>query len=165
MATRRLVLVRHAKTEQGPVDLSRALTERGRRDAAEIGRWLVSNGVAPDLAVVSPSVRTRQTWQIVTEQLPAVPPSVEDERIYLNEVADVLAVARDADRSVGTLVLVGHNPSMHACAVRLSQSSSDAVQSLVDFPTATVALLDVEGDWADMGRRSANLVAVTTCRG
>src|SRR3954451_5739876 len=120
MATRRLVLVRHAKTEQGAPDLARELTDRGRRDAREIGRWLVAREITPDLAAVSPSVRTQQTWQIVAEQLRVAPPSVQDERIYLNEVTDVLEVARSTADSVGTLVVVGHNPSMHGCAVRLA---------------------------------------------
>src|SRR3954465_14159020 len=106
MATRRFVLVRHAKTEQGAPDLGRALTDRGRRDAREIGLWLVDNDIAPDLAAVSPSVRTRQTWEIGAEQLPAPPPCVQDERIYLNEIADVISVARDTADSIETLVVV-----------------------------------------------------------
>src|SRR4051812_5759340 len=48
MTQRRLILIRHAKTEQGGVDLDRALTGRGRRDAREIGRWLAANDHVPD---------------------------------------------------------------------------------------------------------------------
>jgi phosphohistidine phosphatase len=159
---RRLVLVRHSKTEQGEPDLARALTERGRRDARAIGRWLADNDITPDLAVVSPSVRTRQTWQVAAAELTVAPPSTEDPRIYDNTVQDVLAVARSAGDSVGSLVLVGHNPSMHGCAIRLAGDAGDQVR---EFPTSAVAVFDIDGEWPDTGRPAATLVAVTTCRG
>src|SRR4051812_50149249 len=69
MTQRRLVLVRHAKTEQGEPDPSRRLTNRGRRDARAIGQWLAKNGVVPDLVVVSPAARARQTWEIAAPEL------------------------------------------------------------------------------------------------
>src|SRR4051794_9843682 len=103
MTQRQLVLVRHAKTEQGGDDLSRALTGRGRRDAREIGRWLAGHDVTPDLAVLSPSVRTRETWQLAGEQLASAPAVIEDQRVYDNTVGDLLAVARDTDKAVQTL--------------------------------------------------------------
>src|SRR3954468_3405566 len=163
---RRLVLIRHAKTEQGAPDVSRALTERGRRDAREIGRWLAANDITPDLAVLSPSARTRETWEVAGERLGTAPPADEDQRIYDNSVGELLAVARDTDSSVRTLVIVGHNPSMHGCAVGLLGGvAGDAAEQLREFPTATVAVFAVDGEWADVGRLPATLVAITTCRG
>src|ERR1700744_304444 len=63
---RRLVLFRHAKAERPAAsgeDFTRALPERGRRDAYLIGRALAEAGVKPSLALVSASVRTRETWE------------------------------------------------------------------------------------------------------
>src|SRR4051794_41063167 len=165
MTQRRLVLVRHAKTEQGAPDVSRALTERGRRDAREIGRWLAANDAVPDAVIVSPSVRTRQTWQLAAEQLAGTPPGNADQRIYDNGVSDVLAVARDTDGSVQPLAIVGHNPSMHGVAIGLLGGADAAAEQLREFPTATVAVFAVDGGWADVGRLAAPLTAITTCRG
>ena len=54
-AMRRLILLRHAKSDWPPgmVDHDRPLAARGRRAAPLIGRWLVDNGFVPDRAVVS----------------------------------------------------------------------------------------------------------------
>jgi phosphohistidine phosphatase len=166
MTQRRLVLVRHAKTEQGAPDLSRTLTNRGRRDAREVGRWLAANDVAPELVVVSPSLRTHQTWEIAGEQLATAPDVVDDQRIYDNTVSDLLAVARGTVESVRTLAIVGHNPSVHGCAVGLLGGvGAEAAQQLREFPTATVAVFALDGEWTDVGHVPATLAALTTCRG
>src|ERR1019366_9703498 len=62
---RTLTMVRHAKAEhvQGKTDSDRELAARGRRDAHAIGVWLSdpSHAVLHELALCSPSERTRQT--------------------------------------------------------------------------------------------------------
>ena len=166
MTQRRLILIRHAKTEQGAPDISRPLTDRGRRDAREIGRWLAANDHAPDHVVLSPSVRTRQTWQVAVEQLGTTPTTAEDQRIYDNSVGNLLAIIRDTQPSVQTLAIVGHNPSVHGCAVGLLGGvGGRAAEEVQDFPTATIAVFGVDSDWEDVGSGPATLVAVTTCRG
>jgi len=166
MTQRRLILVRHAKTEQGSPDIARALTERGRRDAREIGRWLAATDNVPDQVALSPSVRTRQTWEIAAEQLKSAPTVREDQRIYDNSVGNLLAIIRDTEPSVRTLAIVGHSPSVHGCAVGLLGGvGGDAAEELQEFPTATIAVFAVDGDWNEAGSAPATLVAVTTCRG
>ena len=62
---RKLILMRHAKAEAKAAsgdDFDRALAERGRQDAALMGRVLAEAGLTPDLALVSAAERTRQTW-------------------------------------------------------------------------------------------------------
>ncbi len=67
--TRRLVLLRHAKAEQrGGVHRRRgpaARPARARRQSGRVGRSLLDDGLVPELALVSPSVRTRQTWELL----------------------------------------------------------------------------------------------------
>ena len=64
---RRLMLLRHAKTESDAPsgrDRDRRLDERGLRDDAEIGGWIGRNPPVPDSVLVSPAVRAHQTWDI-----------------------------------------------------------------------------------------------------
>jgi len=63
MTRRRLVVLRHAKAEQGGRDRDRELTRRGHRDATAAGAWLVANDAVPEAVVVSPARRTVQTWE------------------------------------------------------------------------------------------------------
>jgi phosphohistidine phosphatase len=60
--TRRLILLRHAKSDWPDVpDRDRPLAKRGRRDAPKIGRWLREHGYLPDTVICSDARRTRQT--------------------------------------------------------------------------------------------------------
>jgi phosphohistidine phosphatase len=163
MTDRRLVLLRHAKAEQGARDRDRALTARGRADATAAGAWLVGIDAVPDLVLVSPARRTVQTWEAVSENLGDVPDVRYDDRIYDNSVEDLLAAVRDVDEAVRTALLIGHNPSTHALAARLA---GDAVarRELGEFPTATAAVFALDGEWVDVGDHAARLLAVKTCR-
>jgi phosphohistidine phosphatase len=152
----RLLLIRHAKTEPGDVDRVRQLTDRGRRDAAAIGEWLMAQDVAPDLAVVSPATRARQTWDIAAETMPGAPPTQIDHAIYSNNVRDIVAIARGIDESVSSAAIVGHNPSIEEFTARFSGSSYGHV------PTGTVVVFDLDGTWAD---GSIHFVQMQTCRG
>src|SRR5438094_761470 len=64
----RLILLRHAKAENDAPsgdDFDRPLAPRGRREAAAMAGQLAALGIRPDLALVSPSLRTRETWEAV----------------------------------------------------------------------------------------------------
>lgn len=145
------MLVRHAKAaREGPSDAQRPLASRGRVDAAAIGRWLTSQDIAPDRVVISPSLRTRETWEFTGI---GAPPAELDERIYDNTVEGLLAVVRDTPPDVHTLLLVGHNPSMGALAASWAPELSE-------FRTSAVAVFELD-DWASPGR----LIASATPRG
>ena len=65
---RRLMLLRHAKTERaepGERDRDRKLMKRGRADAPVIGAYMAHHGLVPDLALVSPATRAQETWALV----------------------------------------------------------------------------------------------------
>ena len=69
---RRLLLLRHAKTETDAPsgrDQDRRLDARGHRDAAEIGTWIAAHPPLPDHVMVSPAVRAVQTWDIAWEAI------------------------------------------------------------------------------------------------
>ena len=136
---RRLVLVRHSKAVQGgQSDAERALAPRGVADATAVGRWLAAEKVTPDRVVVSPSRRTRQTWDLAAP--PDAPAPEIDERIYENTLDDLLDVIRETPPETQTLVLVGHNPSMAELANTIDRQ-------LTDYPTSATAIFELD-DWA-----------------
>lgn len=147
---RRLVLFRHAKAERKAAsgeDFDRALTERGRRDAHLIGRALAEAGVKRGLALVSASVRTRETWE--ASELGGKETEVRFERGLFNASANQLRQAVEAvEDAAETVVLVGHNPGLHELAVRLmvDGAASGALLERVKskFPTATAIVFDLD---------------------
>jgi phosphohistidine phosphatase len=122
---RRLVLVRHAEAGSAVADAERQLTERGGREAVAVGRWLAGVGVVADRVVVSPARRARQTWDRAAEALPSAPRPLLDERLYENTPDSALLVVRETPEDVGTLVVVGHNPSVGRLAHALGGEPGD----------------------------------------
>lgn len=138
--TRRLVLVRHAEAAAATEpDRDRPLVAPGLAAAAALGRWLADRGIRPDRVVISPSRRTRQTWQLVA---PAEAPAAElDERIYDNTVDALLAVVRETAPDVQTLLLVGHNPATAGLAAAFDPG-------VRRFPMSGAAIFALD-EWAD----------------
>src|SRR5580693_10077781 len=79
---RRLMLLRHAKTENDSPsgrDEDRRLDDRGRHDAAGIGSWIRHNPPFPSHVLVSHAVRALQTWEIAWEAMKELVPEPEVE--------------------------------------------------------------------------------------
>jgi phosphohistidine phosphatase len=166
---RRLVLVRHAKAEPfAATDLVRDLTDRGRRDAADAGAYLRERGILPDLAVVSPAVRTRATWEAMEETMDSGAEVVYDEATYSGSTEVVLESLRYVPGDPKVVVFVGHQPSIGYLAHLLDDGEGDheALHSMLHgFPTASMALFDVVVPWEDLGVETGRLFAFRAGKG
>jgi phosphohistidine phosphatase len=170
---RRLMLLRHAKTETNAAsgrDIDRKLDERGTVDAAEIGQWLSQQPALPSRVLVSPAVRARETWNIVAKSVSPAPDTREVEELYASSVSQLLAAIHEQGGDAATLMLVAHNPGLHELAISLSErNTSEPMRALQDnLPTGAVAVIDfpVE-DWRDIHLQSgrlADLVSPKTLR-
>ena len=163
-----LVVIRHAKAGEAPLDIERPLTDRGLRDAAAIGDWLRERGVAPDRAVVSPARRARETWQEAAARLDDAPDATIDDRIYDNAVDLLLDIVHETPDEIGTLVLVGHNPAFGALAYELDDGAGDAEARRglqASFPTSAVAVFHLVVPWADVDEGTGSLTGFATPRG
>lgn|SRR5579871_1922661 len=169
---RRLMLLRHAKTETDAPsgrDQDRRLDERGHRDAAMIGDWLGRHPPFPDLVQVSPAVRARQTWELAWEVMKEHAPKPQVEllpELYGAEPTQILETIRTASATEAKhLLVVGHNPGMHEVALMLAGSGDAAGrQALTDnLPTSGLAVFDFPtDDWNDVGFRRGKLILFVT---
>jgi phosphohistidine phosphatase len=165
---RRLMLLRHAKTENDAPsgrDQDRRLDNRGRSDAAEIGGWIGRHPPFPSLVLVSPAIRAHQTWEIAWEAMKDLVPEPQVELVpdlYGADPAQLLQAIRDASSAdPKRLMLVGHNPGMHELALALAGSGdTTGRKALADnLPTSGLAVFDFEiDDWADVAFRRGRLV-------
>lgn len=165
---RRLMLLRHAKTETDAPsgrDQDRRLDDRGHRDAAEIGAWLGRHPPFPDLVQVSPAVRATQTWELVREAMKehAPPPEVEFlPELYGADPAQMLQTIRTACvTDPKRLMVVGHNPGMHELALMLTGSGDKAARKALagNLPTSGLAILDFTiHDWNNVAFHRGKLV-------
>ncbi|WP_066360821.1 SixA phosphatase family protein [Herbidospora mongoliensis] len=146
---KKLIVLRHAKAEHTPgvLDYDRVLTERGERNAREAGELIAK--LAPDLIVSSPSARTRLTAELLG--LADVPIAFERD-VYEAYTDDLVAILRRIDPEVGTLVLVGHNPSVHDLVVQLAGPETEA------FKPGAFAVIELPGPWEELDPGTGTLV-------
>jgi phosphohistidine phosphatase len=158
----RLLLIRHAQAGNAPLDRDRPLTEQGTRDAELISTWLSRAGTVPDLVLVSPARRAVETWERAGAALWPVPAPLVEDRNYRNSVADLLEVVHEAPETVGTLALVGHNPSLAGLAYELDDGEGDAAARQLlgrGFPAGGLAVFELAGTFADAATGTATLTA------
>lgn len=167
---RRLVVLRHAKSArpEGVEDHRRPLAPRGTRDAPAAGRALAEADCLPDLALCSPAVRARRTWQLASAEWGTPPPVRYDPRLYAADVPDLLEVVREVPPEVETLLLVGHNPGLEDLVLDLAGDGLDDTLDRVrtKFPTSAIAVLAWRGTgWPALGPGAALLTAFMVPRG
>jgi phosphohistidine phosphatase len=165
---RRLLLLRHAKTEADSPsgkDFDRRLDDRGRIDAATLGAWLKQHPPLPDLVCVSTAVRARQTWDLIGAEMGGGTPPVVDylEELYAAGPAELLAVIRAAATDdPAQMMIVAHNPGLHELALALVGRGDDAARKAIDdnLPTSGLAVIEFPiDDWGDVAFRGGRLVS------
>jgi phosphohistidine phosphatase len=162
--THTLVLLRHAHAEGWAAsDAERALAAHGVDAAGRVGSWLREQEIQPDRALVSSAVRTQQTWALVAAAAGwTLAPDVEA-GLYTASPDSALDLIRRTDDSVQTLLVLGHNPTIHYLAQILSdgQGAPEAETELLSgFSPASVAVFDVDVPWARLSEGYGRLTAV-----
>ncbi|WP_297740471.1 histidine phosphatase family protein [Nocardioides sp.] len=162
-ARRRLVLVRHAKAEAwGEDDHARLLTEKGRADASEAGRWLAESGFVPDRALVSSATRARETWSLMSEAAGWELAPVIEPALFAASPDTVLDLLREAPADARSVMVVGHNPTIAYLAQLLDDGGGDAAASAAmvgGYPPCAMTVFDVVDAWTDLEFASASLRA------
>ena len=149
-----LYLLRHAKSSWSFDNLSdqeRPLNDRGRDDAPAMGRALGKRRICPDLIVSSPAVRTISTAVLVARELQYPHDKILVESgIYGADLDDLLTIIKALPDAAGSVLLVGHNPTITETANSLSPSAVN------EMPTAAVVCLRFECEqWANVSQATA----------
>lgn len=154
---KRLYLVRHAKSSwKNPElrDFDRPLNKRGKRDAPLMGQRLKKAGECPDLIISSPAKRAAKTAKILAREIGY--PS-EDIRwldsLYGAGTQTMLEIVGDLGDSVGSVMLVAHNPGLTFFAEHLT---GVAVENI---PTSGVFTVDFDlASWKGIHESEGKLV-------
>jgi phosphohistidine phosphatase len=116
-----LLLWRHAEAEDGTPDIARELTAKGQRQADRVAAFLDRHLPSDTRILVSPAARTRQTVSALTDHFtlaPSLAPGAS--------VQDVLDAARWPN-SDGSVLIVGHQPTLGAVAAQLLESTETSL--------------------------------------
>jgi phosphohistidine phosphatase len=166
---RRLLLLRHSKTERaepGQRDRDRALTGRGRADAPLIGAYMARHRFVPDLAIVSPATRAQETWDLVAPCFAKPPRVITDDRVYNATPTTLMGVIGEAGDAASVMV-VGHNPTLHDLAVQLIASGDATARERIgeSLPTSGLVVIDLTIDaWPLLRPQSGRLACFVSPR-
>lgn len=135
----KLVIMRHAKAEKGDNilnDFDRPLAKRGYDDAKNICEYLKHQKISPEYILSSPSLRTKQTAEIVAKFYKKENPELNfNSDIYEASLQDLVHAIRNIPVNFKTAILIGHNPSVTGIIGYLSGVFAEHVS------TAGVAVL------------------------
>ena len=161
-----ITLLRHGKSDWSApfsTDYDRPLKTRGRKDAARMGRYMLSLDLVPELIVSSPARRAHDTAELFAMDFDG---ELEWEgAIYGATAGELISIIRRISDSFDHIALVGHNPGFEELCGRLISDDPYAPAWDIHMPTAAVAqvVLDVVS-WRDVQAGSGQLQWLTTPR-
>lgn len=111
-----LIILRHGKAElhaYGLDDYDRALTSRGVKNVAEMGKFILKKLGTPDFVLSSAANRAYQTAVLASQGMNfPVEDITTDEKLYLVSEFRLLKALSALPANVDYCVLVGHNPGL-----------------------------------------------------
>jgi phosphohistidine phosphatase len=165
--THELLLLRHGKSNWNVDvdDFNRPLNKRGKVGAKRIGIWLGSQNLLPELVISSPAVRALSTAQKCCKAMQMNKKFiVQDQRLYLAEVDELLEILAETPANQHRIMLVGHNPGLELLLEYLVGESGLVTRDGKILPTATVARIAISGDWRGLKKGRAILLQLQRAR-
>lgn len=156
-ATKTLILLRHAKSDKSNMsipDISRPLEASGREEAKEMGAYIAEQKLNIDAIVSSPSVRTKQTLEIICPLIGfPYEKVIWDSTLYACSGEHLISSVNSTDNKYKTVMYVGHNPSMTTAA-----NSFQADSAISEVKTCGVVAIDFSvSDWAKANKENGIL--------
>jgi phosphohistidine phosphatase len=159
---RTIILLRHGKSSWSDstlADVDRPLAPRGERASKRIAKYMREKRIRPALVLCSPSLRTRQTLAAIDRSLGKACTVELVPQLYLASGRELFEQLRALPESVGSVMLIGHNPGLQNLALVLASGGADLPRLEGKFPTGALATLavDCEG-WAALKPGDAEIV-------
>ena len=154
---KKLFLLRHAKSSWEDPNLSdfeRPLNARGIKNALDLCTFFQRQNISPDKVLVSTSHRTLETLELVGSHFSA--DIIEKSNAIYHASLEQLITLIKPIKDCSTLLLIGHNPSMHQFTEMLTDTS------LRRFPTYALAEIEISSDWSGINKASHNLLNFLT---
>ena len=144
--------LRHAKSSWDDFELrdyDRPLSTRGIQDADLMGNYFRSKKIKLDLEISSPSKRTTETLEHFFQ---FERPKVQfEESIYHATLDEILDVIFSVPEDTESIMLVGHNPSMHEITEFLGN------KFINKYPTCCLAAFKTDISWDKLSNGCGNL--------
>ena len=161
---RELLIFRHGKAVNDSTmdDLSRPITDRGKRDCQRMGVWLWQKDIRPDYIISSPAERAQVSAQKLCKAMGMNAATiVTDERLYNANLKSMLKVLAQIPQEKHRVLLAGHNPGVTELLLFLLGGKAPLPDDGTLLPTATLARVVMPLDWKELEYDSAQLKSLT----
>ncbi|VAW46622.1 Phosphohistidine phosphatase SixA [hydrothermal vent metagenome] len=161
---RELMLLRHAKSEwknSDLTDIERPLSDRGKRNASKMGRWLKEHALIPDLILVSPAQRAQQTLRRICNEFSANTISIDS--LYLADLNTLLHTLSETPQAERVMI-IGHNPGLEELFEFLKHDINPntlvtkTFEAVTLFPTSSLAHFILPQSWQTLEKGDGKLI-------
>ncbi|MBT7293966.1 MAG: hypothetical protein HN838_15695 [Rhodospirillaceae bacterium] len=159
--------MRHGEAEGRGADgdEARALTERGKDDCRRLAAHLKGEGMAWNQILCSSAQRAQESAALLAAAMDT-PPALETRpELYLAGAENLLMQLRALADTANEVLLVGHNPGLHALTrFLLGRGGGNlARRAARDCPPGAIAIFSCECEaWADLKPDHAELRSFLT---
>lgn len=145
---KQFVILRHGKAEQDTMakdDYDRLLTDRGSKNASDMGAFILKKWGLPDLILSSSARRAHDTAIEVAQSLNYPIDSIKtDQNLYFAPSRWILNVISKLPDEVDRCLYVGHNPGV-------TELINDFGVRLDNLPTASAVCFELHIDsWSEI---------------
>jgi phosphohistidine phosphatase len=150
---RTLLMLRHAKAvPKGPSlsDHDRPLDKAGEEDALHMGKLMKDKDIIPSLITSSTALRAKTTAELVAKRCSYHGDIVLNQSLYKAKPKDYLAILQTLSDKYGSVLIVGHNPTVEDTIQMLTES-----YDLLAIPPCTLVHFSLPIEkWSDLSTRS-----------
>lgn len=151
---KQLIIFRHGKAEQSTMvkdDYDRILTFRGRKNAYDMGTYILKKTGVPDLILSSSAKRAHETAILAAEGIGYPETSINtDQNLYFASERWIMNVLSKLPDNINSCVFVAHNPGL------TDLINTFGVQ-LDNLPTASTACFEFNVEfWREITTDQAN---------
>ena len=142
-----LCLLRHAKSswlDNALADFDRPLSPRGKSNASDLNKFLISKTFVFDKILSSSSRRTRDTCGIALDGITSRDNTIFTDSLYMASANTIINMIRSQDNHLNTILVVGHNPSIHEVFEVLTG------KHLIKYPTGTLTVVCCPSEWENL---------------
>ncbi len=162
-----LLLLRHAQAggQGGRDDAERTLTQAGRADAVQLGRYLRDEDLIPQRALVSAAVRTRETLQGLEKGGGRAVPATYDPLLYNATSTQIRHALTEVPADLRALLVLGHNPGVAELALSMAEQGDPPELEAMGrhFPPCSLAVVTFASEaWAETRRGGGRLERFVT---
>ena len=150
---KQLVILRHGKAEQDTMakdDYDRVLTDRGIKNASDMGGFILKKWGVPDLILSSSARRAHDTAILAAQSLGYPQEEIRtDQNLYFAPSRWILNVISKLPDEVNRCLYVGHNPGV-------TELINDLGVRLDNLPTASAICFEFHiNSWAEISTERA----------